>query len=377
MSGGTTAQRTCSTCKGPIHSWKTMPVSIHCSEGKTTDTGEFLPEELDIIKRFPLVTIEKWQGEQASKFVWEEDAWIAAATQIKKANPNASVNVWIDSLRIYTGWYYPPRSGQVNHTLNPDAKSSCSTGHFRSAEVLEQNPEYLLKNKSGSPALESWSGCHIYDFTKAIARDFWTNQCLNLTASGVIDGCGADASWQDGIQQMESWALDNATAEAWSVGHKQAMRQTMVALKDGLVIGKNADEVGDYVSAALHESCAASNDTILLLQNLTARSKSSGRRLVYQCHNNCKDSSSCVDNAAAFLIGAGEDHYFLNGGWTTNTGNLSDHWLPELFEPALGDPASDGVYNHETQTWTRSFASGTTVMFDTKTNKGTINWSHL
>ena len=38
---------------------------------------------------------------------------------------------------------------------------------------------------------------------------------MNLTASGVIDGCGADASWQKG----EGWGLDAATAEAWRTGH--------------------------------------------------------------------------------------------------------------------------------------------------------------
>ena len=36
-------------------------------------------------------------------FLWEEDAWIAAATQIKKANPNTSVAVWMDTMLIYTG----------------------------------------------------------------------------------------------------------------------------------------------------------------------------------------------------------------------------------------------------------------------------------
>ena len=48
--------------------------------------------------------------------------------------------------------------------------------------------------------------------------------CLNLTKSGVIDGCGADASWQTGVDQ--SWGLTAEMAAAWRDGHKQMMRET-------------------------------------------------------------------------------------------------------------------------------------------------------
>jgi hypothetical protein len=54
--------------------------------------------------------------------------------------------------------------------------------------------------------------------------------CLNMTRSGVIDGCGADASWQTGVDQAQDWGLTPATAEAWDAGHKQMMRDTTAAL---------------------------------------------------------------------------------------------------------------------------------------------------
>ena len=88
--------------------------------------------------------------------------------------------------RIYT----------ANKTLNPDLGKSCKTGHFRAADYLETHPAMLLKNTSGLPALEPWSKCHIYDFAQPLVQAFWTDMCLNMTDSGVIDGCGADASWQ-------------------------------------------------------------------------------------------------------------------------------------------------------------------------------------
>ena len=131
--------------------------------------------------------------------------------------------------------------------------------------------------------------------------------CLNLTMSGVIDGCGADASWQTGVDQQTAWGLDAKTAQAWDVGHKEMMRETTALLGDGLLLGKDAYEVGDYVNGALCEGCPATNETVLLLQNLTARAKATGKRLLYECHG-----SGRLDEVAAFLCGAGEYHYY---GW--------------------------------------------------------------
>lgn len=168
------------------------------------------------------------------------------ATQVKQANPNATVIVWLDSFRIYT----------ANKLLNPDLKLPCTTGHFFPAQFLETGGKmgdhgdpksvYLLKNASGLPALELWSGCHMFDHTQAVARDYWTDMCLNLTLTGVIDGCGADASWQNGVDQAKDWGLTPAMARAWGSGHEQMMRNTTAMLGPaGILLGKDPWEVGD------------------------------------------------------------------------------------------------------------------------------------
>lgn len=308
-----------------------------------------------------MATIEKWQGSDITPYIYEEDAWLVAAKQIKQRSPNTTVIVWLDSFRIYT----------ANKTLNPDLGHACTTGHFRPARFLETHTEYLLKNITGQPALESWSKCHIFDHTKAEVRNFWRDMCLSMTSSGVIDGCGADASWQTGVDQAQKWHLDNATAEAWDAGHKAMMRMTTEALGDGVLLGKDPWEVGDYVNGALHEGCAANNDTIITLRNLTAIAKKQGRRLIYQCHGHGN-----IDEIAAFLSGVGEYHYYGFGGWrgTGKWGNFSDHWLPGVFDRHLGQPNSDATYDQRTDTWSRGFSSGTRVTFNAKTNKGTIVW---
>ena len=156
---------------------------------------------------------------------------------------------------------------------------------------------------------------------------------------------------------------------------------TTKALADGVLLGKDPWEVGDYVNGALHEGCAASYDTILTLRNLTRIAKAQGRRLIYQCHKGGKGDGDATptDEIAAFLIGCGEYHYYGLGGWSGigQHRNFSEHWLDGLFDRKLGAPLADGAYDASTDTWTRNFTSGTKVKFNAKTNKGAISWGQV
>lgn len=360
----------CKTCKGPTWSWDTFPAFFHSADVGGPGGG-FTEAALKTMTKFPMVTMEKWQGATVKPYMYEEEAWLVGAKQIKAINPNITIVVWLDSFRIYTD----------DRRLNPDLGSACKTGHFRPAQFLESggamdgkfdpSSVYLLKNESGLPALESWSKCHIFDHSKEIARNYWRDMCLEMTGSGVIDGCGADASWQDGLEQAKGWKLNQSTAKAWSDGHKAMMKMTTAALGDGVLLGKDPYEVGDYVNGALHEGCSNSNETVLTLRNLTRVAKAQGRRLVYQCHGKGK-----LDEVAAFLAGAGEYHYYGFGGWNGvgSHGNFSGHWMDGVFGRKLGAPLADAMYDSSTDTWTRSFVSGTEVQFNAKTNKGSISW---
>lgn len=418
--------------KGPIHSWKTVPVSFHgCRPDTRGPTGlEFHPKDLEALKRYPLITLEKWQGTlafstnicrdstrnsnsnnntnvecwnatmtsttdgsrsrssstESNIFYWGDDAWISAAQQIKAVHPTASIAVWMDTMLIYTGWSWPPpnkyTNDNLNRTLNPDIGVPCSTGHFRPAEFLEQHgaSSYLLINTSGLPALESWSHCHVYDHTQAHVRQYWKELCLNFTNTGLIDGCGADFSaleanqWSTHTTEyiQASLGLDATVAEAWNIGHRMMMQDVTATLQqnDGYMIGKDSFELGDHANAVLQESCPARNETIEVLQNLTATSRRLNQRLIYQCHT--FDLTESI--LAAFLCGAGPDHYITLGSWNGDSPGFPSHWHP-LFEKPLGEPLNDAIYNPETTVWTRHFASGTVVNFDATSCLGTIQWS--
>ena len=139
----------------------------------------------------------------------------------------------------------------------------------------------------------------------------------------------------------------------------------------GVLLGKDPWEVGDYVNGALHEGCAAANATVLTLRNLTKIAQQQNKRLIYQCHG-----KGGIDEIAAFLAGAGEYHYYGLGGWNGagKHGNFSEHWVDGVFGRQLGTPVADAIYDLATDTWSRSFASGTKVEFNAKTEKGTVSW---
>ena len=87
--------------KFPVRSWETIPAFFHSSEHVTrANDGGFDQAALAIIEKFPMVTIEKWQGDGVQPRISEEQAWAVAARQVKARNPRATVVVWLDSLRI-------------------------------------------------------------------------------------------------------------------------------------------------------------------------------------------------------------------------------------------------------------------------------------
>jgi hypothetical protein len=132
---------------------------------------------------------------------------------------------------------------------------------------------------------------------------------------------------------------------------------------------QDAAELGDHVNAVLHEGCSSNNGTINLLRGLAAKAKAMGQRQLYQCHTT---GGLNADIIAAFLIGAGDDHYIASGGWYD--GAVKGHWSPLLDRP-LGDPLGDAAYDAVSTNWTRSFASGTKVTFSASKGAGDVEWA--
>ena len=80
-------------------------------------------------------------------------------------------------------------------------------------------------------------------------------------------------------------------------------------------------------------------------------------------YDQCHTTGSVNTSLAAFLIGAGEDHYIATGGWH-QAGPAPISNRPAILDFPLGAPTGDATYDAATTTWHRSFASGTKVTFN-------------
>lgn len=352
----------------PVHSWDTLPAFFHSS---LMCTPTWSPEDTHLISKFPIVTIEKWQGCNSTPgcyrphggplpthpCVTQQEATLATASSLRALNPSIAIISWLDSLRVYS-----------NATLNPDILDLSYQSCVRNAgsPFLEAHPGFLLKNASGDPALESYLHAHVFDHTQVGVRELWAGACLNQTSSGLIDGCGADASQQTGAYIL---GLDPTTSAAWTTAHVQAVAALTATLapQGNLVLGKVASQLGVSVNGVLQEGCAADNTTVTTLRDVAALALATGHRYLYECHFDAATESTL----AAFLVGAGTDQYFGFGPWVTACGGVQ---RPREYELPLGDPVGEGVYDHLRGVWSRAFSRGTNVTFSAITGKGTIEW---
>ena len=104
------------------------------------------------------------------------------------------------------------------------------------------------------------------------------------------------------------------------------------------------------------------------------------RGYLVQAHTHTTDHTPCtedlqlwVDVLAAFLVGAGEFSYFGSGLWiSADLADVERRWCRSLFERPLGPPRANA--SRAGSVWTREFASGTIVTFDSRLGKGDIAW---
>lgn len=339
---------------GALHprlSWDTVG-DLAFFHSSTLDTLSWSDADTALVARFPMVTVEKWQGcnstpgcygsaAPAATCPTQRDGTLATAAKLKALAPSIWIASWLDSLRIY----------QAIHALNPDYRNVQNQACVRSPQAvfLDTHPAYLLPNVSGLPAEESFLNAHVYDHRKPEVRALWQAVCENLTATGLIDGCGADAS-----QQPFSYInnVDPAVGAEWEAGRNWTLGNTTAAIAPGggYVLGKLEFELGAYTNGVLQEGCVAGNGTITVLRQAAAASLRDGVTYVYECH-----SDGTMDDLASFLIGAFPGAFWGFGGWVQPEGGFAGRWLP-IFDRPLGAPDADAAYDAATATWSRAFA---------------------
>lgn len=154
--------------KMPNFSWGTLPVYIHmCNQ-----SGPFT--DIDFVSKFPVVTVEKGQGQsthQPSQYA--EDNIVAALRQVKEKDPS-----------VYTIAY-------LNSVLDWQM--------YRFHDILNELPQYWAYHtdpNSGKRVPTRSHGDHSFpqpssgmlsvNFSLPDGRALWASQCTNMTDTGYV-----------------------------------------------------------------------------------------------------------------------------------------------------------------------------------------------
>ena len=302
-------------------------------------SGQYNEQALQTIAKFKMATIEKWMGYNVQN-IDDEDEMVMAMIAIKKVNPKISTYFYMNSFKD-----------------RPEMT--------RMARELTQHPSFFLRDSNGTP-VKNGGGFYIFDLSNPAVRQWWLNICLNATKFANGDGCFCDSSQHENATFKPNPSA--AKMKAWGEGMLNLTRDVQEALgNDKLLIGKVPGQ--PYVKAVQIEVFRPDNNSI----NELLSGLSTGQVVQAHVPTNVPCSSDLTDHIAAFLIGAGKYYYFGCGNWNaTGDDTRPLTWRPE-YDKRLGAPKGPAQYN--SGVWTRSFASGTEVMFDTKGNKGTIKWA--
>ena len=288
-----------------------------------------------------MVTIEKWMGYD-DKNTDDEDEMALTMKAVKALNSSVSTYFYMCS---FADLPEMTRMSRQSDTHN-----------------------YYLRDANGDKVVYTGKyDYYVFDVSRPEVRKWWLDTCLNATSFANGDGCFCDASQRtDAIMKFKP-SLPQSKLNAWIEGLTALTREVQEALGDDkLLIGKVANQ--SYVKAVQIEFFRNNNDSI----NSLMLGVEAGQVVQAHVPIQVPCTNDLTDYIAAFLIGADKYCYFGCGTWYTEGNDTTPlMWHPEYDQP-LGAPTAPAKYKGEV--WTRSFASGTEVMFNTKTNKGTIKW---
>ena len=218
----------------PKFSWDTLPVFIHGSN----QTGPINEEAIALMAKFPLVTVEKFQGPCANSHdplptpaCDQETLIIDALKQVKAINANIS-----------TIFYY---------------NSVLDFPQYKLHGMMLKDPSLMLKDRDGKTVLmgcPSPAGkCDVFDFSNAEARALFISECVNATKSGFVDGCFLDRAvdgtpTDSGNDQVPCAGancryqlnLTAAKSQAYAAGHVKVLADLQAAIGEGPVIANHA-----------------------------------------------------------------------------------------------------------------------------------------
>eukprot|EP01084_Bolivina_argentea_P138303 243518_1 len=338
----------------PLFSWDHVPIFIHMCNA----SGPFTESTIKYLSKFPIVTIEKGQGVNATtepySSLYTEDKIIHSCQRIKQLNSSIKCLAYYNSIHDWT--------------------------YYKLHTILLENPSFWLRDANNNIVLQTADknfpqpkqGMLIPDYQQKAVQNLIIQECLNLTQTGYIDGCFLDCT-DTNTQHLTQYNFTNTQRVDFENGHNAATIGIQTALNktNKSILVSNAALL-DGIIAVMIDFFKPNQESIQLLQNYTANgyvvevhaANGPDHGEDYHCQN-------ITNSLSAFLIGAGKYSYYgCSQGWYfDNDWNI---WHQEYDKP-LGEPMGKAILTGDI--YKRTFSSGTVVSFNITSNNGTIIWA--
>merc|ERR1719414_1707329 len=256
---------------------------------------------------------------------------IDMAKTLKDMNPKVQVLEYLNSLQVYP--------------------------FYRLAHEFAARPDLWLRNSSGGlvKAFDHWIWP---DYAQQETRDLWSNNLINVTKTGYIDGL-----FVDGCDK----GAPSVSAE-WKPAKMEMLKRLQASIPGVLICGSNGHVVDGLGGSQIQNwgsQGSWSTREIPMLQ----RAVKAG--ILFQAHGSCLNDLTDehqINDLAAFLVAAGPHSYYVCGGWN----GAPTEWF-EAYDRPIGTPLADAVLSDD-GVYSRAFTHGVSVTFDTKNEIGAISW---
>ena len=319
-----------------------------------SEPTSYTAEQLRVLARFPLITIEKFMGPfPLAAGRAEEDNIGDVAAAVKRINPNATVLLYLNSQFAYP-WYHLFHLADRNDWWVVDEASGAAYTH----RVINMNctrPGHCPEASVG-----------YWDFAEPALRAAWAAACTN--ASLAVDGCFVDGATSNPPFPASG---DGAQVAAYEAGRNATF--AAIAQKALIVINDKGyyDPHPPYPAVQGEFIETFSGDAVKWMQILN---RTEDGHLV-QAHTGTAKASLChqpnstegVADLAAFLMVARRYTYFGCSNWED-----VPTW-PSVYDRPLGAPLGPAVQDSD-GTWRRRFQRGTNASINFGTHVAHIEW---
>jgi hypothetical protein len=302
--------------------------------------------QIQVLARFPLITIEKYMGPfplQAGK--GEEDNIAAVASAVKEINPKSKVLMYQNANYAYPHYRLYQLARRMNWLL-----VNTTTGKPYMHNVINPNctnPEHCPETSVG-----------YYDFTNPSVQAAWVKSCT----SPSIDGCFVDGVGRSNLPPGNA----GGKAVAFEAGRNATF--TAIAQKALCIVNDKQyyDPVPPYAAAQGEFLETFSGSTAKWMKIMT---ETEDGHLVQAhtssiCHGDAKEG---LADLIAFLMVARPYSYFGCSNWQD-----VPTW-PAAYDQPLGAPLGPAVEDAD-GTWTRRFARGTNCSINFGKHTANCDW---